>query len=618
MFEDQDGSFKRRGRKPKEWKFLVFLLSKANDDFLPSAGEINRLQRCGYVSAPVTVPPPTVSAPVTVHPPPSVSAPVTVHPPPTVSAPVTVHPPPSVSAPVTVHPPPSVSAPVTVPPPPTVSAPVTVPPPPTVSTPVTVPPPPTVSAPVTVPPPPTVSAPVTVPPPLTVSAPVTVPPPPTVTAPATVFTPVQSSIPETETEPYPVPDPVHIADVTDAQMDMSHDSFFEHTPVISFRRRRAASIRARATIRENAAAIMMTSGSSGSASLISSPVSQPTSPLRLNIDSPPRIPPLPSLESSPQASQQSNLDTVLSQLHGLLCGSKPVAVRRDHVVEDMMELYKDTNLLLHMLSVSFEGEEGQDAGGLTKDVFTAFWESAYTKYFSGEDVLVPFIPPHRYCEGISVFPILGRIFCHGIALTGFLPVRISRTVLISIAYGPMVMDEKILLDDFLSFISEHERKLTSKGLDSFDTLTQGETSQLIDMFARFNMAVVPTRNTFQQHVLNLAVCELTGRPSFLCSQMRSGIPDLYQDVFFHPIAKEGLVSLCDRLQPTPSRVADLLRTDHELQPEGDRIYGNVLDLPLEYNTLQEFKREFLCSIDFIETCLTGLRKCIVSSCILGQ
>ncbi|OWF36945.1 E3 ubiquitin-protein ligase UPL1 [Mizuhopecten yessoensis] len=128
--------------------------------------------------------------------------------------------------------------------------------------------------------------------------------------------------------------------------------------------------------------------------------------------------------------------------------------------------------------------------------------------------------------------------------------------------------------------------------------------------------------------------------------MGLGIPELYRDVFFNQIAKDDLVSLIKRLQPSPSRVVELLGTDHELRPEEDRIFyflkdfvrsltsedlirflqfvtassvmpslgitvmfhhadglqrhpigrtcGNVLDIPLEYNTLQEFKREFLC------------------------
>ncbi|XP_069131679.1 uncharacterized protein [Argopecten irradians] len=817
----RDGE-QKRGRKPKEWKFLVFLLSKANDDYLPTSVEINRLQRCGYgypsaqlsnqdrypvktaipvdmplndfqsmictlypdarlgmigftfakcdqgkklrrieadavadlksilkqgklylipnrdlrmetpllmeeetivrenVEAVVQQPPPLVvqqppppvvqqpPPPVVQQPPPPVvqqpPPPVVQQPPPPVvqqpPPPVVQQPPPPVvqqpPPPVVQQPPPPV---VQQPPPPVVQQPpppvVQQPPPPVVQQPphhqlsnnlhhqlsnnhhhqlsnnlhhhqlsnnlVQQPPPPVVQQPpppvVQQPPPPVVQQPpppvVQQPPPPVVQQPpppvVQQPPPPVVQQPPppVVHQPPPPVVQPTP-EAMPQPTPNHIVDETLVQMDMSHDSSFEDTdtPVISFRRRRMAGIRARETIRQSAARIMTTS--SGSVSPVSSAASQPSSPLRLDIDSPPRIPPLPSLENSPSVIQQSNLDEALSNLNGILSGSKHVTVRRNHVVKDLMDVYGNADILQHMLNVSFEGEEGQDAGGLTKDVFTAFWERAYVQFFCGEDLLVPFMPPHKYCEAISAFPILGRILCHGIALIGFLPVRISRTVLLNVGLGPM-MDEKILLQDFLSFISEHERELTRKGLDAFDTLSQGETCQLIDMFSRFNMSVVPTRNTFKQHVLNLAVYELTGKPSFLCNQMKSGIPDLYQDVFFHQVAKEGLVTMCERLAPTPSRVSDLLRTDHQLRPEEDRIFyflkdfvlslsshedlirflqfvtgssvmpslaitvifhhadglqrhpigrtcGNVLELPLEYDTLQEFKREFLCII----------------------
>ncbi|XP_069104523.1 ubiquitin-protein ligase E3A-like [Argopecten irradians] len=391
--------------------------------------------------------------------------------------------------------------------------------------------------------------------------------------------------------------------------------------------RRSSALRARDNIRHNARVIL-----AGEETPSSGTDTPERSPLLLDISNDSSI---------------STLQAALDRLDAVFSDTQQVTIRRDHVFEDLMKLYDNPTILQHRLGVTFAGESGEDAGGLTKDLFATFWERACTRFFTGEDAVVPHLPPHRFAEAASTFPVLGRILCHSLALTRSLPIQICRTVLIQAALGQIVKSKTLLIEDFLLFMSEHERTLTRKGLDSFQTLTTDERSQLTDMFARFSMSVIPSAENFRQHIENLASCELTGKPLFLCQLMGSGIPEIYKDVFFHHVTQEDLVSLCERLKPTPSRVISLLKTEHDLlRPEQDRVLyflkdfvrtlssedltrflqfvtgscvmptsggitvcfhhaqgllrypigrtcGNVLSLPVEYDTLQDFKREFI-------------------------
>ena len=44
--------------------------------------------------------------------------------------------------------------------------------------------------------------------------------------------------------------------------------------------------------------------------------------------------------------------------------------------------------------IKFFGEDGVDFGGVQRDMFSAFWKEAYTKFFEGSNLLIPMVNPH--------------------------------------------------------------------------------------------------------------------------------------------------------------------------------------------------------------------------------
>ncbi|PIK57402.1 hypothetical protein BSL78_05668 [Apostichopus japonicus] len=85
-----------------------------------------------------------------------------------------------------------------------------------------------------------------------------------------------------------------------------------------------------------------------------------------------------------------------STLHMSLLEEREIKIRRAHLMEDVMAAYSDENLCLHKLKVTFEGESGDDFGGLTKEMLTLFWIKASQNFFHGENVTVPSIPLYRF------------------------------------------------------------------------------------------------------------------------------------------------------------------------------------------------------------------------------
>ena len=109
-------------------------------------------------------------------------------------------------------------------------------------------------------------------------------------------------------------------------------------------------------------------------------------------------------------------DALSSCLHPNIRGIK---VRRGSILEEVLHVYKESeDVVEDHLQVCFVGEDETDTGGLDllKDIFSMFWEKAFKTYFTGENVFVPFLPVVRLHEANRIYPLLGRILSHSMAL----------------------------------------------------------------------------------------------------------------------------------------------------------------------------------------------------------
>ncbi len=100
----------------------------------------------------------------------------------------------------------------------------------------------------------------------------------------------------------------------------------------------------------------------------------------------------------------------------------PHPVKRSQIFQDVLNLYsksRDIVLSEYPFRTRFIGELAIDVGGVTRDVFSAFFEEAYAKCFDGSSLLTPSDNP--FIES-STMLTLGTIISHVYLLTGMLPV----------------------------------------------------------------------------------------------------------------------------------------------------------------------------------------------------
>ena len=151
------------------------------------------------------------------------------------------------------------------------------------------------------------------------------------------------------------------------------------------------------------------------------------------------------------------------------CNNCVYNVRRQYKYEDVIEFYEaDATLIKNFTpEMCFVRERAVDAKGVTRDVFSRFWEAAYLQIFDGSCSLIPTVHPQ---VDMTKFPISGKVLSHGYLTCGFLPLCIAFPAMASCLLGPTVkIPDKILLESFLDYLVHYEMKAVKDALNALST-----------------------------------------------------------------------------------------------------------------------------------------------------
>lgn len=229
-------------------------------------------------------------------------------------------------------------------------------------------------------------------------------------------------------------------------------------------------------------------------------------------------------------------------------------------------------MALSQVQVQMIGEEGLDYGGVAYDMYTTFWYRVQEDYFLGSDRVVPHLLPHKMADEHK-YRILGRILSHSIAVLKSFPIPMCKSAIIAMIFETTDVSQETILEDFLYFLDEIDRRLVTTAIYGFSNLTNDEKTELGTIFERYDYAVVLTESNFHQHLAQLARHVVCVRPKTLLDKMRSGIPQVHMQHFWSFLHQDLLTILFQALQPTASRVIARLKTedDHEASSRQVRV-----------------------------------------------
>ncbi|XP_076735375.1 uncharacterized protein LOC143414576 [Maylandia zebra] len=263
------------------------------------------------------------------------------------------------------------------------------------------------------------------------------------------------------------------------------------------------------------------------------------------------------LDSSNQLSP-SNSGDPQSPLH--------VSIRRIKVVDDLLAVFMDSRILNVTLKMNFVNENAVDDAGVSREVYTAFWEQ-FLEQCEGENERVPRLRPD-FSE--AEWQAVGQIWVKGLLDHGVFPVRLSRAFILACIHGMDSVDVDILIASFLNYLPPVERSAVEKALQG--TMDENDEEDLLDLFTRMGSHFLPPKNNMQPAIETMAHKAILQEPKYI------------MDCFSTPMAhlqlkladKESVLSLYETKKATGKRLVQLFEATKIMLSHGEQTTFNHL------------------------------------------
>jgi hypothetical protein len=254
-------------------------------------------------------------------------------------------------------------------------------------------------------------------------------------------------------------------------------------------------------------------------------------------------------------------------------------ISRSNIYEDVIKLYSSsTNDILkeRPFRVRFSGEKAFDIGGVSRDMFAAFYEKAYVQLFDGPSMLTPIDHPDF---STSPLPVFGTIMSHAYFVAGTLPVKIAFPSLCAMLLGnPSSIPREVLFQSFIESLDHHEASMVKKAslvARSADTDTQFPEdlrAGLIEVYSRFGVRQIPKPGNFSKLIIDIAKFYFLRKPAAAIDEVKSGIPCVHAP-FWKNLSTGELYGIFRALQATPAKVLALLENVKGSNQSQERVFN---------------------------------------------
>ena len=261
----------------------------------------------------------------------------------------------------------------------------------------------------------------------------------------------------------------------------------------------------------------------------------------------------------------------ISTIHGI-----PRPINRSKIYADVMETYEENVLEVireFPFRIRFEGEKAVDTGGVCRDMYSSFWETAYTKHFDGETLLVPAVHPNTK---LSTFPILGTVISHGFLVSGFIPVRIAFPVLAHVFFGTdVVIPDAILLESFIDYLSSHDSSVVREAVllscQKEVSFSSDMQTQLINLLSHLGCREIPTPINIKRLLFDTFII----KPLGTLFTLRSGVPTVYHK-FWTQFSLEEFFELYKYSNATSASVLKNVNEPEAMNAAETRVFRYLL------------------------------------------
>ncbi|XP_078018787.1 uncharacterized protein LOC144458879 [Epinephelus lanceolatus] len=246
--------------------------------------------------------------------------------------------------------------------------------------------------------------------------------------------------------------------------------------------------------------------------------------------------------------------------------TRRASICRIKVVEDLLAVFMDSSIIHLTLKMDFVNEKPIDDAGMSREVYTAFWEQ-FLEQCEGETERVPRLRPD-FCE--AEWQAVGWIWVKGLLDHGVMPVRLSKAFILACIHGIDSVDVDILMTSFLNYLPPVERSAVEKALQG--TMEKSDEEDLLDLFTRMGSHFLPPKNSMQPAIETMAHKAILQEPKYIV------------DCFSTPMAlvqqklsdKESVLSLYESKKATGKRVLQLFETTKMVLSQREQATFNHL------------------------------------------
>lgn len=226
-----------------------------------------------------------------------------------------------------------------------------------------------------------------------------------------------------------------------------------------------------------------------------------------------------------------------------------MTVRRVNIGQDVLNIFMDPQVLNVDLKMELINEKAVDSDGVSREVYSAFWEH-FLEQCEGEEERVPRLRPD-YSD--KEWEAIGRIWLKGYLDHHIVPIRLSPAFILSCCQGVSAVDEELLMRSFSRYLSVPERASVEKALKG--NMDESDEEDLLDLFSRMGSHNLPSKDNMHGAILGLAQKALLQEPKFII--------DCFHSVFHNALSalttKNNIMELYESKRPTNKKVAQMIK-----------------------------------------------------------
>ncbi|CAL8311562.1 unnamed protein product [Lota lota] len=230
-----------------------------------------------------------------------------------------------------------------------------------------------------------------------------------------------------------------------------------------------------------------------------------------------------------------------------------VELRRVNIVHDVLNVFMEPRVLNVNLKIEFINEKAVDSDGVSREVYSAFWEP-FLEQCEGEEERVPRL---RLDYSEKEWKAVGRVWLKGYLDHGIMPIRLSPAFVLACCQGVSSVDEELLMTSFARFLSVTERQSVEKAMQG--SMDESDEEELLDLFSRMGAHYLPCKDNLRAIIVTMAHKALLQEPTFIIDCFQSSIHTALPT----PITKGRLMELYESKRPTNRKVAQMIKPSNE-------------------------------------------------------